>query len=226
MYAGMIGRILAAIALVSYWFLPITGTATTQDALNSYFDYIRFMLKAASEFGHFELDTNIELGLMQIILVSLSGIWALLNSRLFMQAWGGIIGLIVWIWSLNSGPVEVRAIGELKGGAYISMIAFLVLAVLTLIARVGSQIRASRAPVSPTPVDSLFRYCPSCGMHNPAGSRFCGKCGTALVQADSARKAGNDFPQATQRSCKKCGAAIEPGDAFCGRCGTTVEKTR
>jgi predicted RNA-binding Zn-ribbon protein involved in translation (DUF1610 family) len=53
-----------------------------------------------------------------------------------------------------------------------------------------------------TPVGSTqgSTQCPSCGATNPAASRFCNQCGTAL-------------------GCPSCGAANPPGSHFCNRCG-------
>ena len=45
--------------------------------------------------------------------------------------------------------------------------------------------------------------CPTCGTPNEPGRKFCGECGTALVQP-----------------CPNCGASNAPGTKFCGECGT------
>ncbi len=50
--------------------------------------------------------------------------------------------------------------------------------------------------------------CPPCGFDNPAGARFCGRCGTALPAP-----------------CPACGALNPPGFAFCGACGTRLAAT-
>jgi predicted amidophosphoribosyltransferase len=44
--------------------------------------------------------------------------------------------------------------------------------------------------------------CTNCGTENKPGARFCGGCGTPLVQA-----------------CPSCGAGIEAGMRFCSDCG-------
>jgi class 3 adenylate cyclase/tetratricopeptide (TPR) repeat protein len=44
--------------------------------------------------------------------------------------------------------------------------------------------------------------CPSCGLENGRGRRYCKKCGSALGPL-----------------CPRCGAGIEAGDRFCGSCG-------
>src|SRR5262249_27723427 len=48
--------------------------------------------------------------------------------------------------------------------------------------------------------------CPSCGVENRAGARFCRSCGSTL-----------------DRACPSCGAATEPGQAFCDSCGTRLD---
>ncbi|MDT4946138.1 MAG: hypothetical protein QOH14_2871 [Pseudonocardiales bacterium] len=48
--------------------------------------------------------------------------------------------------------------------------------------------------------------CPSCGTENPAGHRFCGRCGAGL-----------------QKSCPACGTPAIEGFQFCGRCGKSLE---
>src|SRR5207302_2274648 len=50
--------------------------------------------------------------------------------------------------------------------------------------------------------------CSNCGIENPAGKRFCGDCGSALVNR-----------------CPKCGIDNPPGKRFCGDCGTALAGT-
>ncbi len=47
--------------------------------------------------------------------------------------------------------------------------------------------------------------CPSCGLDNPQGMNFCGRCGTKL---------GNP--------CPHCGFDNPAGFQFCGKCGTSL----
>jgi class 3 adenylate cyclase/tetratricopeptide (TPR) repeat protein len=47
--------------------------------------------------------------------------------------------------------------------------------------------------------------CSNCGAENPAGQKFCGECGTALVV-----------------TCSSCSAVNPPGQKFCGECGTPL----
>jgi len=50
--------------------------------------------------------------------------------------------------------------------------------------------------------------CPTCGVSNREGRKFCSKCGTSLTGG-----------------CPACGAQSELGDAFCGECGTPLGAT-
>lgn len=79
--------------------------------------------------------------------------------------------------------------------------------------------------------------CPKCNTVNPEGMKFCGSCGTELVQpgqtcpnCGAAVPAGMKFcgacgspvtPQ--KRICPNCGQEISGGMKFCGSCGTKVE---
>ncbi|HEU4797296.1 MAG TPA: tetratricopeptide repeat protein [bacterium] len=47
--------------------------------------------------------------------------------------------------------------------------------------------------------------CPTCGVPNPAGAKFCVNCGTALKPA-----------------CPECGAEVPEGAKFCANCGTRL----
>src|SRR5215218_10512008 len=47
--------------------------------------------------------------------------------------------------------------------------------------------------------------CSHCGAENPAGQKFCGQCGAALVG-----------------TCSLCGAPNPPGQKFCGECGSAL----
>src|SRR5262245_40372990 len=48
-------------------------------------------------------------------------------------------------------------------------------------------------------------HCPSCGVENPAGMNFCGRCGTKLSPR-----------------CPHCDFENPPGFAFCGKCGASL----
>jgi len=47
--------------------------------------------------------------------------------------------------------------------------------------------------------------CASCGAANPSSNKFCGECGTALVQV-----------------CAGCGSSNPPSNRFCGECGARL----
>ncbi|MGH2374874.1 MAG: zinc-ribbon domain-containing protein, partial [bacterium] len=47
--------------------------------------------------------------------------------------------------------------------------------------------------------------CPRCSFDNPAGTKFCGQCGTRLGAL-----------------CHSCGALNPEGFAFCGSCGASL----
>ena len=47
--------------------------------------------------------------------------------------------------------------------------------------------------------------CWSCQFENPPAMKFCGQCGTQLVQL-----------------CPRCGAENQPTFKFCGQCGTAL----
>jgi len=50
--------------------------------------------------------------------------------------------------------------------------------------------------------------CPSCGVQNPDGVKFCQECGTKLG--------------ADKVFCTNCGEENAPGTRFCGSCGTNL----
>jgi membrane protease subunit (stomatin/prohibitin family) len=75
--------------------------------------------------------------------------------------------------------------------------------------------------------------CASCNASNPAGTKFCGSCGTSLApptvactSCSTANPAGTKFcgncgsslvPVAS--NCTGCGSELAPGIKFCGSCG-------
>jgi len=69
-----------------------------------------------------------------------------------------------------------------------------------------------------TPVEAVAGeiVCTNCGNVNPAGTKFCGGCGTKL-----------EIPEVpaepVKRFCTGCGAELKDGLKFCGECGTRVE---
>lgn len=232
---GTMGRILAACALTSFWFLPSgsigSASFSTLDAIRLYFEFLQ---KAGPYTPQLPSQVNSDLGLafLQIALITLAGLWALLSSNSSVQSTGGIVGLVVWIWSLNTGPMESRVVVQLTAGAYISMASYLGLAILPLIARISPQTVTSSVGLSRTSSQSTIQGHPSlagavtavpctkCGTLNRTGSRFCGACGAALAQVSAAKQTENAHtPQIKPRFCRQCGAPLDSGDAFCGSCG-------
>ena len=71
-------------------------------------------------------------------------------------------------------------------------------------------------PAAPAEAVAGEIVCTNCGNANPAGTKFCGGCGTKLeipeVPAEPAK-----------RFCTGCGAELKDGLKFCGECGTRVE---
>lgn len=69
--------------------------------------------------------------------------------------------------------------------------------------------------------------CTGCGAQNPAGARYCDRCGSMLVGGASAGGAlaapqpaavGN----AGSTTCPQCGMSAIPGEAFCEECGAPL----
>lgn len=77
--------------------------------------------------------------------------------------------------------------------------------------------------------------CPKCGNDTPQNSRFCYKCGHAMVATDRCPDCGADLsPDAKfchacgkkvgdMLTCSKCGAKLPPGSKFCTDCGEKVD---
>ena len=84
-------------------------------------------------------------------------------------------------------------------------------------------------------------YCPSCGVENPASSRFCDQCGARLIPviapvavapvAPVARPAQPAMPPPSPALvpassgpiiCPQCGSNAIPGEAFCDNCGAPL----
>jgi adenylate cyclase len=53
----------------------------------------------------------------------------------------------------------------------------------------------------------MAKRCDACGAENPATSRYCGACGSAL-----------------RGRCPACGAAVASEARFCGACGAAVTR--
>ena len=60
--------------------------------------------------------------------------------------------------------------------------------------------------------------CTRCGTDQPAGTKFCGRCGASMGGAAIAWNA----PRPVEVVCNNCGATYPSGTKFCGRCGRTL----
>ena len=60
--------------------------------------------------------------------------------------------------------------------------------------------------------------CTRCGADQPAGTKFCGRCGASLGGSAIAWNA----PRPVQVICSSCNTTYPSGTRFCGRCGRTL----
>jgi len=60
--------------------------------------------------------------------------------------------------------------------------------------------------------------CTRCGVDQPAGTKFCGRCGASLGGSAIAWNA----PRPVQVICSGCNSTYPSGTRFCGRCGRTL----
>jgi serine/threonine protein kinase len=60
--------------------------------------------------------------------------------------------------------------------------------------------------------------CTRCGMEQPAGTKFCGRCGASLGGSAIAWNA----PRPVEVLCPGCNSTYASGTKFCGRCGRTL----
>jgi serine/threonine-protein kinase len=60
--------------------------------------------------------------------------------------------------------------------------------------------------------------CTRCGMEQPAGTKFCGRCGASLGGSAIAWTA----PRPVEVLCPGCNSTYPSGTKFCGRCGRTL----
>jgi ribosomal protein L40E len=70
---------------------------------------------------------------------------------------------------------------------------------------------------TPRPPSSDIR-CTRCGADQPAGTKFCGRCGASLGGSQIAWSA----PRPVEVLCARCGVTYPSGTKFCGRCGRTL----
>jgi len=73
----------------------------------------------------------------------------------------------------------------------------------------GTQQPQQQAPAAAAAAATVA--CPSCGHQNPAGSKFCGDCGTKMPVNTG------------KRFCSQCGQEMPAGAKFCGNCGAKQE---
>lgn len=74
--------------------------------------------------------------------------------------------------------------------------------------------------------------CPNCGANNPAGQKFCGTCGNAMITGIKCASCGAINPTGQKfcgecgkklvKICPTCGKEYEPSQRFCGDCGTRL----
>jgi serine/threonine-protein kinase len=60
--------------------------------------------------------------------------------------------------------------------------------------------------------------CTRCGVDQPAGTKFCGRCGASLGGSQIAWST----PRPVEVLCPGCGVTYPSGTRFCGRCGRTL----
>lgn len=62
--------------------------------------------------------------------------------------------------------------------------------------------------------------CSNCGgLINP-GQKFCGSCGAAIPQTETAAAAE---PVSQVKTCPNCGCELENDAVFCSECGTKID---
>jgi len=93
---------------------------------------------------------------------------------------------------------------------------------------VTSESAAHQRPAMPPPAGSPSLNqananasqirCTRCGMEQPAGTKFCGRCGASLGGSAIAWNA----PRPVEVLCPGCNATYTSGTKFCGRCGRTL----
>ncbi|NTV62949.1 MAG: FHA domain-containing protein [Oscillochloris sp.] len=66
--------------------------------------------------------------------------------------------------------------------------------------------------------------CPTCGVQNDPGNRFCDQCGTRIdtPPAPTPGFVPPDQPTVAAPNCPNCGSTVLPGEAFCDNCGADL----
>lgn len=91
----------------------------------------------------------------------------------------------------------------------------------------GTHQGAPSHRIAPTPslnqpslrgAPSSSARCTRCGVDQPAGTKFCGRCGASLGGSQIAWSA----PRPVEVLCPGCGVTYPSGTRFCGRCGRTL----
>ncbi len=92
----------------------------------------------------------------------------------------------------------------------------------------GGSVHVSMPPPPPASYPSLTQpsiipksgsiRCTRCGVEQPAGTKFCGRCGASLGGSEIAWKK----PQPVELLCSLCNVSYPAGTKFCGRCGRTL----
>lgn len=85
------------------------------------------------------------------------------------------------------------------------------------------QIPATPVPAGPPSLNQANASasqvrCTRCGMEQPAGTKFCGRCGASLGGSAIAWNA----PRPVEVLCPGCNSTYPTGTRFCGRCGRTI----
>lgn len=93
-------------------------------------------------------------------------------------------------------------------------------------------------PPAPAPAAPPGVACPSCGVANQPGAKFCASCGKPMappkpacpscgVENDASAKfcssCGKPMAPPAAATCASCGTALAPGAKFCASCGKAVE---
>lgn len=79
--------------------------------------------------------------------------------------------------------------------------------------------RIAPSPSRPNMSPPANIRCTRCGVDQPAGTKFCGKCGASL---GGAQIAWSSAPRPVEVLCARCGVTYPSGTKFCGRCGRTL----
>lgn len=65
-------------------------------------------------------------------------------------------------------------------------------------------------------------YCKKCGRFLKTGMKFCGGCGSSVVESEQNNSASDSFPS-EEFFCPQCGAVLKEGVKFCESCGLLID---